>query len=528
MRKLIIAFSFLWIILVLLEYVNKHPIHVFSFQYFKLYGLAGTIAVLTAGAYLLDKFVLRPREINLYRGGILFGLASIIGYASLYLFITKLDNSGTVSTIIPLLNSWASFAAVMVLLVSVHSLGELIRSKLLKYQISESSFRMLDIALGFTILTGLMFALGIFGFLNAIVLAILVLLPIGINYKVSFNFVKTLFYDPIADSKTVSGLSMVLGIFLISYFAFNIIYTQAPFPPGFDSRNYYLNISQLISQNNGLVEGFQPYNWSLLLSYGFVIFKSAPISFGVSTLSLVLAMFAVHEIMTNYFKLSNQDSLLVVAAFAMTPAVCNQLFVEIKIDFGLLFFQLVSIILLLNLFNKKSFKNLAFAESKNTTILLVLLGVFTGFALGIKLTHLYLVFGIAGLIWFLNGRMKGFFGIFALSMFFIFFTKFDDISGLSQYHLGKDTYKWALLIIGLGFLGMFFKENKKGFMLAMKNSLIYGLVTAFTFAPWMVKNMSDSNGKPSVNKILMGNNPGPNITLKKVDYNLRKSIQDNK
>ena len=484
--------------------------------------------VILLGLIAANNFLLRTKKITLnpFTGLGILAVGLITGLLSMYSF-SAIMGFETSHIFNPIFKSLYCLLGLLLLVLSAASWGNKITS-LLGFDWKKGTDQILDIGVGIVWITIFMFLVGTIGLLLNFILIPFILIGIGINWQYALEFIKRISIKALNTDPFVSNKVIAVSFVLIAFLSLNFIANQIPFPPGFDSRNFYLNISNLIGAEGGIISGFSPYNWSLLMSYGFVAFKSAEIAFGVSYLGFLLSMWAVYSIMRVYLKLPVFESLLVITIYAVTPAITNQLFVEYKIDFGLLFMQLLSILLIFKIYEgkKSPIKNKDF--NKKLFALVALLGVFTGFGLGIKLTNLYLVLALACFIWFYEGEIKGFFGIASLILFFIFLTRFDDLSGLSQYHLGVDRYKYVFLLVGFGLLAWLFEKNKPAFLKAIKISIIYGLTTAITIMPWMVKNAKDANGKITAEKLLIGSNPGPKMNLKIIDNNFQAEIKKNK
>lgn len=520
MRKFIVAFAILWMTIVFFEYLNKHPIHIMAVQHFKLWTLLISLLLLFAGWFAFNKSKFGQKGSSGYMlviSGFLIAALSAFGFSQRIGFPIELNG-----IFYPAIKGLFSFLALLLLVVSAYSSGSILMG-LLSIQFKKLTDMIMKIALGLMAITFYMFIFGLIGFLNIFTLVPILIIPIILKRKPASDFLLGMFFKPFNNAQPVSTKILLVSYILLAVLTINHIFIQIPFPPGFDSRNYYLNISHLIGDTGMLPNGFQPHNWSLLMSYGFIVFKSAAIAFGVSVLGFYLSLIAAYDLMRNYLKMKNFDALLILLIFAITPSVGNQLFIELKIDFGLLFIQLCSILLILNIYTNNSKIKSKDNWSSMRFKYLILLGICCGFGLGIKLTHLYLLIPLFALIWFIHGQMKGFFAVCALSMFAIFISGFDDLSGMSKYHLGTDIYQWLIFAAGIALMVLMFMKSQTAFMQAFKTSLLVGLIAVFSFSPWVIKNVKDAKGKITVEKLLIGSNPGPHISIQSMHAKYKQS-----
>ena len=208
---------------------------------------------------------------------------------------------------------------------------------------------------------------------------------------------------------------------LLIFISLNFLSNVRPFPFGFDALATYLNLPNLISEQHGIIESYSPYYWSLFVSLGHIIFDKTEIVIALSIGGGILSLFVIFEICRKWLDLN--FSLLTVLIFYSLPFVNYQSFRDIKTDLGLLFFLLVTVLVLIkwlsliddNAFQKKvetSIKNKkkrlkskqrkteVLLEDNNKekikqgwlgsfftedTQLVIILGILSGFSIGIKL-----------------------------------------------------------------------------------------------------------------------------------------------
>lgn len=527
----IVLLGLIWIVFIFLDYWNKHPLYSISFENYKLGNFTIFLIAIGIGVAALYHFLKAKKLKFLFSGISLFILSLIISIGITYSFTafaegsiikTNAGQSVFIHSLTFTGKAILNFLELLLIFMSVFSIGYQ-ALRFVNFDIRESSRTIYSTVIGIMLFTFVMFILAMAGLLYNFVLLPLLIIPILINWRKNLRLLKEISITNVfaKDSK----LNYLTGLFvtgLIALITINFLSCMGPFPSGFDSRNYYVNISKLLQDYNGLVEGFQPYTWSLFMSLGNIAFKDISLTLLISFSGFLLSLWAIWELCRSYFRFSVNHSLLVLLLLCTIPAIFNQLYVEQKIDFGLLFVQLCSVLLLVDIVDK--IKAAAeFRIDKELVRLFILLGIFSGFALGIKATHLYMLFAIVIMLWTLYCGYYGFLAAFFFTLFVVFIGRLDDVSGLREYHLGISYLKYIVLALGLIFFGLSFYKSKLAFIGSFKTSAILATVAMLVFMPWMIKNYSDSSSGISVNKIIMGDNPGPDIGVNKMIKNYERS-----
>ena len=527
----IILLGLVWIVFIFLDYWNKHPFYSLSFEHFKLIKFTIFLVLLGVGVAALYQY-LKAKKFNLLFSGLsLLVLSIVVSIAITYSFTAFAEGSvaktnagqsvfGHALTYTG--NALIYFFELLLIFLSVFSIGyQAIR--FVDFDIRESSRTIYSTVIGIMLFTFVMFILAMLGLLYNFVLLPLLIIPIAINWRKNLSILKEIsITNTFAKDSKVNFLTGILVTSLLALISINFLSCMGPFPSGFDSRNYYVNISKLLEDYNGLVEGFQPYTWSLFMSIGNIAFKDISMTLLISFSGLLLSLWAIWELCRSYFRFSVNHSLFVLLLLCTIPAIFNQLYVEQKIDFGLLFVQLCSVLLLIDIVDKiRAVKE--YRTDKDLIKLFVLLGIFSGFALGIKATHLYMLFAIVIMLWTLYCGYFGFLAAFFVTLFVVFVGRLDDISGLREYHLGISYLMYVVLALALVFFGLAIYKNKTAFFSSFRTSAILALVSLLVFMPWMIKNYSDNSDSISMNKLIMGDNPGPDINVTKMIENYNRS-----
>jgi len=362
-------------------------------------------------------------------------------------------------------------------------------------------FKSLNIACSLGGLITVIFILGSFGFLNLYSIAAVLSIILLTCYKSLLANLKS-FIKPIQDHQNINYWGFIIFYLLLIALTINFLAIQSPYPYGFDARNYYMNSTQLIAQSLGLIEGFQPYNWQLFMSLGFILFDSHEVAISLSFFAFILCLIAINDFTKDIFKLDINYRLLIMLLITVSPAFYNQLSIDVKIDFALLFYQIVIV---------HFFVKLCQAKEWNWK-LIIIFGLLNGFALGIKFTHLYLLASMIIVYWGIQGGVVALISGAAISVGAFLIAKIDDVGGLRSAHLGVDYQQWIVLAIGAGlFIFLAISEREKWLKL-MRFSLLFGAIAIIPMLPWMGKNYIETKSL-SPKTLLMGKAPGYQMNL---------------
>ena len=515
-----LVFSFLWVSIVILDYLNKQIIYLPSFTHFKYFGL---FSILTVIGLTLSMSYCRIGPLKKFKALPVNGVGIFALFLLIICLVTMAYNqywkaSLGISNYAHLLwKALFTLGSAYLVVLAAYSIGNYCRRFFIKEVSNKFTAGLMDISLGLIIYHfGLLF-LGVLGLLNQYAVLVLLAVLIGINFKSGLTFSRIVLWERIPRPTSLSFIGCLIAFFILVYVSLNYFYTQAPFPLGFDARNYYVNIARLLADAEGLIPGFQPYAWGLIMSTGYVAFNSPEVTLFLSVLGGLLSLFAIFHLANSYLKLSLTSSLLVVLLYLLTPTVTNHFIIEFKVDLALLFFQVTTIIVLLYwLFRTTDKKNLI--ESRDDWKFLAIIGIMLGFSLSIKVLSAFLIFGIFLGIWWFSKDIIGVIGLSGLAIGLILLTGFDNISGLRKYHLSPNVTGAALFILGLCCMVYSFIRSKRTFLDGVKALAFCGVFIVFTFSPWIYKNYHYTKSL-SITKLLMGEKPRPKLNHDQLERN---------
>ncbi len=508
-------FAVFWTVAVVSDYINKNPFYEPSFTYFRYLNLSLYLIVIAGTVSLIFLYDQLKKYKSLISNGLgLFLLVTVEIAAITIAFASFTAIDFNVNHLINMLGiNFQSILYLLLVTLSAYIYGDY----LAKY-VKQAIYK---IAVGIIIICNLLFLFGVFHFINIYSVLAILIIPIlpkipSIPKILHSTFIARLEFEKISILGT---FSLVLIVF---FFMLNFIYSQIPFPTGFDSRNFYMNIARLISGNEGLVFGWRPYNWGLLVSTGFTVFGKNEVAVSLSLYGYILALFGMFHLGFKVLKMNINYVLFFMLIVTVTPAIANQQFVEHKTDLALLFFQTVSISLFIEIFGTYKANRLEGIANFSQLILkdiwpqLILLGLFLGFGLSIKLTNMFLVFSLLISVFAIKGDSYKFIGVIAIALAIFLIVRLDDLTGLRRYHLSVGMVILGCLILGTVLLGLSFFKSKQDLIKSLYFVIIIGICSGLPMIPWITKNYIETRSL-NPNKLLNGAQTGPDWDIRQID-----------
>lgn len=402
------------------------------------------------------------------------------------------------------------------------SVGRVFYRRLLKKYINPNP--VLDIAIGIMVFCVALFVAAALGlFMQNVIIALLFIFAL-VNLLYLVKSIKEFFIKPI-EIEGLSWLGILSFCFLIFFLMMHFLANYAPYPSGFDSRNFYMNISKMMAMDGHLVEGYQPYYWSIFMGIGYSLFSKVELALELSYLGMLLVLLAGFRFGVKRLKLDTNIVLFCLLIFSVTPAIVNQMYTELKVDFAMLFYQVLCLeyvlILLKRLRTQGDETNLK-TDIKVLLPLTILIGVLSSFALGIKMINMFMVFTIFILFWWHANEKAGLSAALSFTLLLFLFAGIDDLSGLDKYHLAGGPVKIVLALIVVGGFAYSFIKARKIFIKKAILSAVFLASTGLLILPWVGKHYSETKSL-SPTTLLMGKNPGPGLTVKKIISNYEKS-----
>ena len=519
-----VAFSLLWIVFIMTDYLYYHRNYYQSITDFKYLDLL--VANLFTGA-VIGYFVVNKKIKTK------FSLLNGLGISLLFLLISgitiKVQASRIPTTFIITTFDIATYLKTLSIIslstyfiyLVCYCLGNFLMTRVFSLKKKQLEECLISIALGIILLGIFLFIAASFSMLTFVPVWIFFLLTPLLLWKHTVQFIKLTFFNTLFKSERIGWLGFTLFYIILFTVSLNCLQNVRPFPFGFDALRLYLNLPKLLAERGEIVMGHSPYYWSLFISLGHVLFNKIEVVLSLSSSGGILAAIGIYAISKKWL---NRDlSLLVVLLFLSLPMVKFLSSSDVKDDLGLLFIHLIVFLLLVNylefpkynilpkelLSDKKPTKkdkmtsllSMIDIQPKNALLygvltekmqLFILMGLLSGGGLGIKLTTLILIFSVVSILFLFKVGPVGFITSTLLIFAFILLAGLDVGSGLRAYHLGTQWFRWIALGLGLiGLLYMVYQHQKETFQL-FKLCTIYGAIAILIYLPWPIKNYTET------------------------------------
>ncbi|MDX1477022.1 MAG: glycosyltransferase family 39 protein [Saprospiraceae bacterium] len=553
-NSLAICFTVYWIAFIFLEYWTWHPDVREAITLFQFGGAALTLCLLAAGGgwLFLRSEAVRRRCNGLTIAGlglvVILILLNAFFRVSLNAPLTASENVVFIGTMLrSILPAYGMLAVCFVLGSAVMHVSSV--------RMPAGDFNLVKIGLGMMVVVFALFVLGAAGLLQAAVLIPVLVAVLVIGWRYAWQFVRTTLLNPIPVGRDFNALGFGVFFILLTLVGMNLVQVVRPVPLGYDAITLYVNLASLIDDYEGLVQGNQPYNWSLFISLGYLLFGKTETVLTLSFLGTLLSLFALYRVSRKW--VNSNYALLVVLLFYTMPMVNWLSFRDVKIDLGLLFYSLVILLLLYNWLapeatkskkkRKKSAKKQRPAREWKWAVLSglsvrirdlvtrfsppliskhqypVLIGLFCGFAMGIKLSALLVILGLVAALWyFRDGGIVALLGACAISIFLILAARLDQQANLRQFHTSAHLVQWSMLLAGIAAFGYLLLRKRAVFLANLRITVIISVFTVATMAPWLAKNYLETRSL-SVTALTNGKRASPSPTVREMDRIWRTS-----
>lgn len=496
-----ILFCSYWLFIVFFDFISSSPDYVFAFRFFKYWDFL--IAAYSTGFILSLLFIKKPFK---WHSITVSGFRNVYFYPILLVFMTMMmwfyffKISLDFSVFQFILKTILIHISLIIVFAASISAGTF----LLKIINPPSSFKsniFLQISLGFTIMSFGIFILGVINQFNWYTASIWLLVLILVGWRGLLFDLKNRLWKK-QQNISLKPFSIFLVITVIIIISLNLITVTSPFPIGFDSLTLYMNIPKLISNYGGLIEGLQPYNWSLIVSLGYVIFGSNAVALHLGSVSSILLIFLIFKIARGF--VSIDWALFSAILFYTLPLVVWPSSIEIKTDLGMFFIMLTVLHILFDFyFGKQKFGSINIPNKvfDSEAKLWMIAGVLTGFSLGIKFTSLIAILGIVVFIfYYYYGKFVAIASLLVI-VIFIFVFNLHTYPDLSFSKIEILSFSSILAIIASSFIFLARKKRMISTYKPLKLIFILVISAGITFLPWGIKNSVESIS-PSLSGII--------------------------
>lgn len=304
----------------------------------------------------------------------------------------------------------------------------------------------------------------------------------------------------------------LLGWLLMSYVALNFLEVVRPFPIGWDDLGSYLNRPRLLVSYGRFIPSMSPFDWTYLTSLGFLLFGyDAP--FGSTASMMVnwsaglLAVLAVFAVARTF--LGKQAGILSALLYYSMPLVGHFSFADMKIDNAIFFFGALATLLLLLALAPTSHNESSTHEHatddhwRRAVPLLLLAGVFAGFAFATKVTSIMVVFALGAMLLGMVVHPAAFAGGFLLAFAALVKQHALSVGDIALRTIGfvPPDYVSVWLTYAFGIFGaacivasVLLRRRKHALLdrralaIAMRPCMAFGIGVFIAIAPWIEHN----------------------------------------
>ena len=502
-----IGFVGIWTNLILIFYFHYHPEYLYAIMHFQYRELLFFFLFGIIGFYYRKKCLFKLQLPSIFSSGIGLWLVMLLMASFLFIFQfykLAIDVDFQISMLLSFIFKLISVQLWLIFIAALsYGLGQFLLIKLSGLRLPKSDEFLISIGLGIIIMTLSLMLLGACSLLKNIVVIPLFLFGFIMLWKREKYFLKEVFLSPIQLYKSLSFFGFVSLFLLLFWISINFINIIRPIPFGYDSLTVYLKIPALINDYGTLVKGYQPYYWSLFISLGYLMFKQTEFVLALSFFGSILSLCGFYILIKRW--LTTSKSVFCLLLFYSLPAINFLVYGDVKVDLGLLSLLFCLLILLINWieYEEKSFLTNDEPLIPKHFWFTILLGVFSGFAIGVKLTAIFAMFGVFHIFAFTYFDLKGLITVFLLTIFSILLIQLDRLNGLRDSFLGLVYVQWICGIIGIGIVFYLYRKFPKKSLSLLKLSTIYLLFAGLTFAPWIIKNYAET-GEINTNSLLSG------------------------
>ncbi len=560
-----IIFVLFWSVIIFSEYWHYNPNYGHAFKYFQYADLLAVLVLMgTMASWGIAKFTKTKNKKIFVNGLAVFGILLLLDILAVSFFYGKMSGMDlTPKGLLSHLGHFTGVALCIYLIYLVCRVSGTLLTNIFPPKILQDDLPVIRTALGIMLITFTLFFLGIFHLLYIFIIAPLFTAILLLNWRITIQVIKATLLKPIEISRKFNALGIFSFLFLATFLVFDFVQILRPFPLGTDSINLYVNLPTLISEYAGLVDGHQPYNWSLFMSLGLVVFGRVDVVLALAFFGGILTLLALFRLSRKWLDVNH--TMFCLLLFFSVPMINFLSYMDMKIDLGLLYFAICILILFVNWvaqpdltkakkvpikasvtkrkkgvkqqklppksapINSYIIKTKSFFANRMPLVLtenriVVLMGLFAGFAFGIKMTTLLIFFALMTALWYAEGGIWTFCSAVFLVAGTMFLLRLDEQALLRQYHQNVSILQWILLVIGLG-LGLYIGLNRRQAMLQLiKKSSIISIFFMLPVLPWLGKNWLETKSF-STEALLNGKKAFPEIDIKTLEKNWKEAYE---
>ncbi|MDD5624028.1 MAG: hypothetical protein PHI23_04965, partial [Candidatus Peribacteraceae bacterium] len=324
----------------------------------------------------------------------------------------------------------------------------------------------------------------------------LILLVPLIGYRHSLYWLRALVSSSSEVRLPWYSVRTLLVWLLVSYLALNFLSVVRPFPIGWDDLGSYLNRPRLMVSYGGFIFSMAPFQWEYLTSLGFLLFGYSS-HFGATASMMVnwtagLLAVATVFVFTRTF-LGRGHGVLAALLYYTLPLVGHFSFADMKIDNAVFTMGSLGVFALFSFLFPPADK-----EDQEPFVpslwLVVLTGVFLGFAFAMKPTAIMVTLALGAILFGITLHWTGFFTGVALVGFLLFKEEVLNLAQISQRIFGSASVlsagrlTLASFIVSIVFVAIAFTLGRARAKRTVLIALLFGGTFLASIVPWVYHN----------------------------------------
>jgi hypothetical protein len=272
--------------------------------------------------------------------------------------------------------------------------------RLFRLQLSDGFQEMvMSLGVGVCVQITLLWLLALGGFFTASAGWLLLALTIAVSYRDARYWLTRFLYDTFPLRRSWYSFTLLCGLLLLTWFAFNFLTVMRPFPIGWDDLGSYLNRPRLLVSYGSFISDMSTFQWEYLSALGYLLFGYNSI-FGstaamtINWLAGVLATLAVMAFARRYLGGSGVISGLL---YYSLPLVGHFSFADMKTDNAVFVLQALSIFAVF-IYLFPGVTDTDETSVPRSRMWLFVAGLLCAFAFGTKATAVMTLFTLAALL----------------------------------------------------------------------------------------------------------------------------------
>lgn len=392
---------------------------------------------------------------------------------------------------------------------------------------------LLSLGLGVGGVVAVLWLLSVFGIIIPPLAWVLVLgIPV-LCYRQAIRFWGIARETSLEFPSRFGGWPLIIGWALFGLLALNFLSVIRPFPIGWDDLGSYLNRPHLLAEYGQFIPKMATFQWEFVTSLGFLLFgtKSAFGAAAAMLLNWLAGVFAIFGIIGTARVVLRGGGLITGFFYYLLPMVGHFSFADMKIDNAVFLMSTLGFICVFAALFPEHHHDEEGEDPTDRRRWLLLAGLFTGLALGFKVTSAMTLFGLLLVLAGVGlGPLAAFAVAFVMPAAFALQGTFKPSEFLSRF-FAADIVVPTLAVVGIclavaaacGVLAAMRRPTRWRPTLKELGLFIVGILA--TVLPWVVHNNIYNRQWPPRTIFNIENRLAPEISLDSKAYSTTRLVK---